>query len=102
MLNDKEILKIRKSFNGTNQREIFKILGDTNRYRIFRILSNLHQQLTVSEIAKVLKISLSLASQHLKILEQGKLLKKEKHGQQVLYKIRLENKLAQSISHDVM
>ena len=83
-------------------REIFKILGDTNRYRIFRILSSIHQQLTVSEIAKVLKISLSLASQHLKILEQGKLLKKEKQGQQVFYKIRLDNKLAQSISHDVM
>lgn len=99
MLTDKQIEKIRKDFNGSNQREIFKILGDTNRYRIFEMLIGI-PRLTVTEIAKVLKISLSLASQHLKILWQGKVLEKERLGQLVYYKLSENNKIVQLISHD--
>ena len=65
MLTDKQIYKIRKAFNGTGQRAIFKIFGDTNRYRIFEMLGN-QSRLAVGDIAKVLKISVPLASQHLK------------------------------------
>lgn len=101
MLSEKQILKLRKNFNGSNQREIFKILGDTNRYRIFELLGDF-QQLTVSEIAKVLQISAPLASQHLKILEHGKILKKEKLGQMVYYQINKENMVAQSIINEVI
>lgn len=101
MLTDKQIIKIRKAFNGIGQRAIFKILGDTNRYRIFEMLGK-QPKLTVSDIAKVLKISLPLASQHLKILEQGNMLKKEKHGQRVYYKLTLNNLIAQSITDEVI
>lgn len=96
MLTDKQILKIQKNFNGTQQREIFKILGDTNRYRIFETL-NKHPKLTVSDLAKILKISIPLSSQHLKILVQAKILEKEKSGQKVFFKLRADNQLAQSI-----
>ena len=96
MLTDKQIAKIRKAFNGTNQRVIFKILGDTNRYRIFEMLGK-KLQLTVSDIAKILKISIPLASQHLKILEQGNMLEKEKQGQKVYYKLKADNRIAKSI-----
>jgi len=101
MLTDKQISKIRKTFNGIGQRAIFKILGDTNRYRIFEMLVK-HPQLTVSDIAKILKISVPLSSQHLKILEQGKMLQKEKHGQKVYYQLKADNKIAQSIIKDVI
>ena len=101
MLTDKQISKIRKAFNGTDQRVIFKILGDTNRYRIFEMLGK-ESKLSVSDIAKVLKISIPLASQHLKILEQAEMLEKEKQGQKVYYKLRLDNKIARSITKGVL
>ena len=101
MLTDKQIDKIRKGFNGTDQRAIFKILGDTNRYRIFEMLGKQHQ-VSVSDIAKILAISIPLASQHLKILEQAKMLEKEKRGQKVYYKLRADNRIARSISEGVL
>lgn len=101
MLTDKQIEKIRKAFNGTDQRVIFKILGDTNRYRIFEMLSK-EPKLSVSDIAKILKISIPLSSQHLKILEQAKILQKEKLGQKVYYKLRIDNQIAQSIMHEII
>lgn len=101
MLSDIQITKIRKGFNGTDQRAIFKILGDTNRYRIFEMLGK-HLKVTVSDIAKTLKISIPLSSQHLKILEQGEILEKEKHGQKVYYKLRTDNRIAKAISKGVI
>ena len=101
MLTDKQISKMRKSFNGTAQRVIFKTLGDTNRYRIFEMLSR-QSPLAVSDIAKILKISIPLASQHLKTLEQAKILEKEKIGQKVYYKLQIENRIAQSIIKEII
>ncbi len=101
MLTEKKTAKIRKAFNGTDQRVIFKILGDTNRYRIFEMLSK-EPKLAVGDMAKILRISIPLASQHLKILEQAKILKKEKVGQKVFYKLRIDNRIAQAIIHDVI
>jgi DNA-binding transcriptional ArsR family regulator len=101
MLTDKQINKIRKAFNGTDQRVIFKILGDTNRYRIFEMLGK-QPRISVSDIAKILKISVPLASQHLKILEQANMLEKEKKGQKVFYKLTSDNRIARSISEGVL
>lgn len=96
MPTNKQVKKIRKNFNGVSQREVFKILGDTNRYRIFEILSK-DTGLTVSDLAKILKISIPLSSQHLKILVQGDILEKEKQGQKVYFKLRADNLIAKSI-----
>lgn len=101
MLTDKQVAKIRKAFNGTDQRVIFKILGDTNRYRIFEMLGK-KQQIAVSDIARILKVSVSLASQQLKILEQAKILQKEKVGKKVFYKLRADNRIASSIAKGVI
>lgn len=101
MMTARQVSRIRKSFNGENQRVIFKILGDKNRYRIFETLTH-HPQLTVSDIANILEISVPLSSQHLKILEQGNILKKEKLGQKVFYKLQTNNRIAQSISLKVI
>lgn len=101
MLTDKQIKKIREGFNGSDQRVIFKILGDTNRYRIFEMLGK-KIQLAVSDVAKILRISIPLASQHLKILEQAEILQKEKIGQKVFYKLRADNKIGRAISAGVL
>ncbi len=101
MLTDKQITKIRKGFNGTDQRIIFKILGDANRYRIFEMLGK-QSRLGVGDMAKILRISIPLASQHLKILAQAKILLKEKLGQKVFYKLRIDNRIAQLITKEII
>ncbi|MDR3643387.1 MAG: metalloregulator ArsR/SmtB family transcription factor [Candidatus Doudnabacteria bacterium] len=102
MRTDKQIIQIRKELkDGTEQRVIFKILADTNRYRIFEMLGK-QPQLTVSDMARVLKISLPLASQHLKTLERGGLLQKEKRGQKVYYGLRTDNRIAQAITKTII
>lgn len=101
MLTDKQIVKIRKGLNGVDQRLAFKVLGDANRYRVFEILSK-QPKLTVSDLAHILKISIPLASQHLKILEQASILEKEKQGQRVYYKLRTDNSVMQSIIEEVI
>lgn len=101
MLTGKKITKIRKAFNGTDQRVIFKILGDTNRYRIFEMLGK-QPRISVSDMAKILKISIPLASQHLKILEQGNMLEKEKQGQKVYYKLKADNPIAHAITKEII
>lgn len=101
MLSDKQIVAIRKDFNGTKQRVVFNILGDTNRYRIFKMLTRL-EEISVSDIAKALGISVPLTSQHLKILEENKMLEKDKRGQKVYFKLKINNKIAELISRTVI
>lgn len=73
----------------------FKALGDVNRHRIFKLL-NVHQRMSASDIARKLKISRPLASQHLKILVQSQLFKREKVGQHKFYQIDGESPFVRS------
>ncbi len=88
MLGKKEILKNRKIFSETDKRMalIFKVLSDINRYRMFRILLK-QPQLSITNIAQILNISLSLASQHLKILTNTNLIQKERKGKKIFAKL---------------
>lgn len=101
MLSQKELTQIRKTFNDTEQRTIFKILSDANRYRMVKIL-NKYSQLAVSDIAKILNISIPLASQHLKILEQGNVLEKKKQGQKVHILLKKDNVIVKAIIKDII
>ena len=98
MLSEQEIKKVRKYLNGRDKEfaEIFKTLSDPNRCKIFRTLAA-EGRLSVGDTAKVLNISLSLASQHLKILLQSGLLTKQKQGRSVYYKLKQNNKIVSSI-----
>jgi DNA-binding transcriptional ArsR family regulator len=92
MLNEKEIQKNRKIFSETdkNMAAAFKVLSDVNRFRIFRILVE-HPEITVSDIARILDISLPLASQHIKILAHAGLLQKKRVGKKVFPKLKNDN-----------
>ncbi len=99
MLIDSETKKLRKTFNDETERALtnsFKALGDANRHRIFQILIY-HTSMSASDIAATLKISRPLASQHLKILEQAKLFKKEKAGQNIYYRLDVANPFVKTI-----
>jgi DNA-binding transcriptional ArsR family regulator len=54
-------------------------------------------RISVSSVAKVLNISVPLASQHLKILLQNGLLEKEKLGQRAYYQLKRNNPIVGSI-----
>lgn len=63
---------------------VFAALADENRYKIYSLLF-LIKELCVTDIATILDISLPLASQHLRILEQAELIMKERMGQMICY-----------------
>lgn len=98
MLSDKEIQKLRQMFSNADISMVatFKALSDVNRYRIFRVLGE-RPKLSVSNIARILGISLPLASQHIKILAHAKLLQKERIGKKIFPKLEKKNPLVPAI-----
>lgn len=102
MLSAKEIQQHRKLFNETDKKMVaaFKVLSDMNRYRMFRVLSQ-QPKISVSNLAKILNISLPLASQHIKILAHANLLKKEREGKKVFPKLEYGNPLVQAVAKTI-
>jgi ArsR family transcriptional regulator, lead/cadmium/zinc/bismuth-responsive transcriptional repressor len=98
MLNAKEISKLQSLLKHEDARLpiIFNALSDPNRCNIFRSFLK-RERLCVSDISKILGISMSLASQHLKILEITKLLLREREGRTIYFRPNLEDELVVSI-----
>lgn len=98
MLDKRSVNKIRKLNSDGDHTTVlvFKALSDVNRYRIFHILAE-HPKISVSNIAQILNISTSLASIHLKVLFQAKLLSKEKVGKNVYSKLNTKNPVVRMI-----
>lgn len=98
MLNQKEIEKLQKKVRKDDTRLpiIFSALGDQRRCLIFRSFLK-HDKLCVSDISKIFDMSMSLASQHLKILEITGLLTRTREGRTVYYSPNLDNDLTSSI-----
>ena len=63
--------------------EFFKALSDETRQRILSILEK--REMSVSEIAEVLKISQPNASHHLNVLRVTGLVNNKRKGQQIYY-----------------
>lgn len=99
MLSKKEILKTRTMLTGidTSMAVTFKALSDTNRYKIFCILTE-QPQVTVGAIAKILNISLPLASQHIKVLAHAGLVQKERTGKRILTKLKYHDTVTYCIT----
>jgi ArsR family transcriptional regulator len=70
----------------------FDALGEPNRCLIFRALLK-GERVRVGDVAKVVGISDSLASQHLKILLNADLIDKSKEGKNVYYSVSATNPL---------
>lgn len=98
MLSAKAISKNRKIFSETDisMITVFKAIGDVNRYRIFRILVD-QPKLSVGDVAQILNISLPLASQHIQILKQCNLLKKERQGKKIFTKLEYNNPFVKAV-----
>lgn len=76
---------------------IFEALGDQGRFRIFRLLMK-HHDLCVTDVAEVFGITVSAASQQLKILERVGLVQKLRMGQMVCYEINNDNQTAKQLT----
>lgn len=102
MLNPKEIQKLRKLLKTEDARLpiVFNALSDPNRCTIFRSFLK-RDKLCVSDISNTLGISMSLASQHLKILEITKLLVREREGRTIYFRPNLEDALIRNIIKSV-
>lgn len=70
---------------------LFKTLGDKNRLKIIKILaSSPDETICVSDIGKMLNISQSAASQHIRVLKGLNILNENKKGFRVYYSIDTE------------
>ena len=98
MMSPQEIQKLQKLLTRADERLpiIFNALGDPRRCKIFRSFLT-SDRLCVSDVARLFKMSMSLASQHLKILEITKLLVREKEGRTVYFRANTEDELVCTI-----
>jgi len=99
MLNQREIQRYRKRFTkkDLSVSTLFKILSDTNRYRIFFLLIG-SPHFSVGNIAKILDISLPLASQHIRLMVHAHVLKKKRDGKRVYIQLERRNSLLTALS----
>lgn len=105
MLTEKEI----KKFNTLVQKNdarlsiVFKALSDPKRCRIYRILiKERDHDLYVTDIARIMGISLPSASQHLKILEITGLLSKERRGKHSIFRLNMHNQIANALAATIL
>lgn len=89
MLTDTQIKIVQKKVEPSQDElalcEAFRILGDWNRYRLMKTLLEA-KELCVSDLSKIVDISMSATSQHLRILEMSGLVESERMGQTICYK----------------
>ncbi len=77
------------------QAERFKVLGDPTRLKILLALS--HMELCVCDIANLLNVTQTSASQHLKILRAYGLVRFQKRGRMAFYRLT-DSSLDQALS----
>jgi DNA-binding transcriptional ArsR family regulator len=98
MLKAHEIAKLQKMMKREDVRLpiVFNALSDPTRCKIFRSFLTA-DRLCVSDISRILGISMSSSSQHLKILEITKLLTREREGRVIYFKPNLGDDLVRTI-----
>ena len=88
MLSESQVQKIQeKSANENDSLSLmFGALSDPGRMQVFKILLE-HNDICVSDMANILKVSVPAASRQLTILEFAGLIKKIRKGQSTCFKI---------------
>ncbi len=92
MLTKEQVHKIKKELSGDIDRMpiILGALGDPSRFRIFKLLME-HHDICVTDVANVFGITVSAASQQLRVLEMLELVEKMRMGQMVCYELKKGN-----------
>jgi DNA-binding transcriptional ArsR family regulator len=98
MLTPRERIKLKKIVSEDNERlvEIFNALSDANRCKLFRLIAK-NPSINSTEASRTLNISISLVSQHFKVLVNNNLLFKHKRGREVFYSINAKDDTIKAI-----
>ncbi|MBI3589029.1 MAG: winged helix-turn-helix transcriptional regulator [Candidatus Liptonbacteria bacterium] len=98
MLTKKQIIDIKSEIGTTTTTFplVFQALGDSGRFNIFRLLME-HHDICVTDVANVFGITVSAASQQLRVLERLGLVIKMRMGQMVCYEINEENVITKQL-----
>ena len=99
MLTPKEIGSVRKSSLRDVEERLpfmFQALGDSTRLNIVRLLAR-HKGLCVTDIARVLNISVAAVSYQMKMLEVVGFVKKERMGKTICYRLKKEDSFVKQI-----
>lgn len=100
MLTKDQINKIKKEMSGDVDRLpiILGALGDPGKFRIFKLLMERHD-ICVTDVANISDITVSAASQQLRILEMLELVEKTRMGQMVCYELKKDNPTVKQLIH---
>lgn len=105
MLIDQQIKRVQRTIEPTQEElalcDAFRILGDWNRYRMMKTLLEA-KELCVSDLSKIVGISMSATSQHLRILEMSGLVESERMGQTICYKPLLSHSKVKALIKLIM
>lgn len=106
MLNTSELAKLHRLIN-TKENDrlaiVFNALSDPNRCKVFRtFVAHGDEVLCVTDVAQLLKVSPSAASQHLKILVITNLLERKRQGQKVTYAVKRDDPLVSALIKSVL
>lgn len=98
MLNKKQIANIKAELSSEEASFplAFQALGDPCRFKIFKVLINNHD-ICVTDIANIFDITVSAASQQLRVLERLGLVIKMRMGQMVCYEINQDNPVVKQL-----
>lgn len=98
------MVKVKTTLNLTrhDQRLInaMSALGDKTRYKIFKLILD-NNELCVSEIAELLNISVPAVSQHFRTFELIGLVDKDRIGQKICYKLKLDDPIVTILVNNV-
>ena len=98
MLTKKQITDIKSDMSATTATFplVFRALGDSGRFNIFRLLMD-HHDICVTDVANIFNVTVSAASQQLRVLERLGLVTKMRMGQMVCYEINQENPIVKQL-----
>ncbi len=98
MDSDLIIAELQKNFQKTDDRllRMFNALGDQTRFRIFYSLCA-GNDICVTELARIMTISVPAASQQLKLLELVGLVNRQRNGQKICYEINYDDVVVKDV-----
>ena len=98
MLTKEQVSKMRNAMSDEKDRTpiILGALGDPGRFRIFRLLME-HHDICVTDVANVFDITVSAASQQLRVLEMVELVERIRMGQMVCYELNKDNPIVKQL-----
>lgn len=98
MLTAKEIGKFKKKLEGSEDHIafVFEALSNSTRLKIFRLLAK-RKDICVTDVARILGVSVPAASYQFRILEMVGLVEKERMGKMICYKLKKKNPMVRKI-----